>query len=246
MSAHPASGATAQAVEVRNLYRLFGDRPALRGLNLDIKRGEFVTLFGPNGAGKSTLIRILARLTRPSRGTVSVLGAQLGTPQGEAVRQRIGLMGHLSYLYLGLTGLENLVFYARMYQVPQPYQRARQLLEELNLADRGDDLVRTYSRGMLQRLSAARALVQDPDLLLLDEPFTGLDPSAAELLSQLLQRMHSRGRTVLLATHDLTLGRALCTRFLILVRGRIALDSTPEEVDAQQIQAVYQLRTQDA
>jgi len=246
MSATAAPDTGAQAVEVRDLHRLFGERPALRGLNLSVARGEFVTIFGPNGAGKSTLIKILARLTRPSRGYVSVLGAELGTQRGEEIRARIGLMGHLSYVYLGLTGLENLVFYARMYHVQQPHQRARQLLEELDLADRGDDLVRTYSRGMLQRLSAARALLQDPDLLLLDEPFTGLDPSAAELLSQLLHRMHSRGRTVLLTTHDLALGRSLCTRFLILVRGRVALDSTPEEVSAQQMEALYHERTQDA
>ena len=246
MSAPPASDATPQAVEVRGLYRLFGDRPALRGLELSVASGEFLTIFGPNGAGKSTLIKILATLTRPSRGYVSVLGAELGTERGQAVRARIGLMGHLSYVYLGLTGMENLVFYARMYGVLQPHRRARQLLEELDLADRGDDLVRTYSRGMLQRLSAARALVQDPDLLLLDEPFTGLDPSAAELLSQLLRRMHSRGRTVLLTTHDLALGRTLCTRFLILVRGRVALDSTPAEVGAQRMEALYHECTRDA
>jgi heme exporter protein A len=243
MSAPAACDVAASAVEVRGLHRLFGARPALRGLDLSVARGEFLTIFGPNGAGKSTLIKILARLTRPSRGYVSVLGAELGTEQGKAVRARIGLMGHLSYVYLGLSGMENLVFYARMYGISQPHRRARQLLEELDLAHRGDDLVRTYSRGMLQRLSAARALVQDPDLLLLDEPFTGLDPSAAELLSQLLRRMHSRGRTVLLTTHDLALGRALCSRFLILMRGRVALDSTPQEVDAQNMEMLYHQHT---
>ncbi len=244
MSVPPASDVAPQAVEVRGLYRLFGDRPALRDLELSVANGEFLTIFGPNGAGKSTLIKILATLTRPSRGYVSVLGAELGTERGQAVRARIGLMGHLSYVYLGLTGMENLVFYARMYGVSQPHRRARQLLEELDLAERGDDPARTYSRGMLQRLSAARALVQDPDLLLLDEPFTGLDPSAAELLAQLLSRMHSRGRTVLLTTHDLARGRALCSRFLILVRGRVALSSTPEEVDAQQLERLYRQHTQ--
>ncbi len=244
MSAPPAIDSAPQAVEVHGLHRLFGDRPALRGLELSVGYGDFLTIFGPNGAGKSTLIKILATLTRPSRGYVSVLGVELGTERGQAIRSRIGVMGHLSYLYLGLTGMENLVFYARMYGVPQPHRRARQLLEELDLAERGDDRARTYSRGMLQRLSAARALVQDPDLLLLDEPFTGLDPSAAELLAQLLRRMHSRGRTVLLTTHDLARGRALCNRFLILVRGRVALQSTPEEVDAQQMEELYRRHTQ--
>ncbi len=246
MSVPPASNAAPQAVEVRDLHRLFGDRPALRGVELSVACGEFLTIFGPNGAGKSTLIKILATLTRPSRGSVAVLGTELGAERSAAVRARIGLMSHLSYLYLGLTGMENLVFYARMYGVAQPRRRARQLLEELDLAERGDDLARTYSRGMLQRLSAARALVQDPDLLLLDEPFTGLDPSAAELLAQLLRRMHSRGRTVLLTTHDLALGRALGTRFLILVHGRVALDSTPQEVDAQQMERLYRQHTQGA
>jgi heme exporter protein A len=247
MSGAPSGGeAASPAVEVRDLHRRFGDRPALRGLELQVARGEFVTIFGPNGAGKSTLIKILARLSRPSSGHVAVLGAELGSDEGEAVRSRVGLMGHLSYLYLGLTGLENLVFYARMYGVPEPHRRALTLLEELDLADRRDDLVRTYSRGMLQRLSAARALVQDPDLLLLDEPFTGLDPSAAELLSDLLRRMHSRGRTVLLTTHDLGLGRSLCTRFLILVRGKVALDATPEETDEQELGRVYRHHTQGA
>jgi heme exporter protein A len=234
--------ASAPAVEVRGLHRSFGGRPALQGLDLTVRRGEFLTIFGPNGAGKSTLIRILSRLVRPNRGEVSVLGEDLYTDAGASIPSRIGLMGHLSFLYTGLTGLENLVFFARMYGVERPEARARHLLEELDLADRGDDLVRGYSRGMLQRLSAARALVQDPDLLLLDEPYTGLDPSASDLLSALLGRMHSRGRTVMLTSHDLALGRRLCTRFLILARGRVVLEATPGEVSEEELEELYRRR----
>jgi heme exporter protein A len=231
--------AVAPAVAVRGLHRSFGGRPALQGLDLTVRRGEFLTIFGPNGAGKSTLIKILSRLVRPNRGEVSVLGEDLSTDAGASIPSRIGLMGHLPFLYTGLTGLENLVFFARMYGVEEPEARARELLKDLDLADRGDDLVRGYSRGMLQRLSAARALVQDPDLLLLDEPYTGLDPSASDLLSALLGRMHSRGRTVMLTSHDLALGRRLCTRFLILAQGRVILEATPEEVSEPELEELY-------
>jgi heme ABC exporter ATP-binding subunit CcmA len=227
------------AVVTAALSRRFGARRALDGLDLSVQQGEFLTLFGPNGAGKSTLIKILARLVRPSAGTVQVFGIDLQGSNAATVQPRIGLMTHDSLLYHGLSGRENLLFYASMYGVEDRSARCDELLERLGLRDRGDDLIRTYSRGMQQRLSVARALVQDPDLLLLDEPFTGLDPSASELLCEILEHMRARGRTVLLTTHDLAVGHRLGSRCVILARGRLAFESSLDRISADDLEKIY-------
>jgi len=230
------------AVDVQDLSRVFGVRRALDRLDLEIPEGEFLTLFGPNGAGKTTLIKILARLARPSSGTVRVFGTDLHGAESEAARRRIGLVGHASFVYAGLSARENLMFYSRMHGVPDPEARSRELLSEMGLAEREDDPVATFSRGMQQRLSIARALVHDPDLVLLDEPYTGLDPNASDLLSGRLREIHSRGRTILMTSHDLALGHQLSTRFVILHRGRATVDSRPEKMDAAELARLYRER----
>jgi heme exporter protein A len=212
------------AVVARGIVKEFGYRRALDGVSLEIPRGQFFALFGPNGAGKTTLMKILTSVSRPTEGTVTVAGVLLRGPTAARVRPKIGYISHHSLVYDGLTGFENLLFFGRLYGVERPAERAEQLLRDLDLWAHREDRAGTYSRGMLQRLSIARALVHDPEVLFLDEPFTGLDPAASRLLTQMLGRLRDRGRSALVATHDLAGGWSLSDRWAILARGRIVAD----------------------
>jgi heme exporter protein A len=208
-------------IEARGLKKAFGLRLVLRGVDLDLAPGEFVALMGPNGAGKTTLMRILATLSRPSAGLVRVAGYPL--PAGAAeVRQRLGVVSHHTLLYGDLTAEENLVFYSRLYALTNATARIGTVLEQVGLARRRRDLVRTFSRGMQQRLAIARAVLPDPAVVLFDEPYTGLDPDASLMLDDVLRSIALAGRTVLISTHDLSRGLALADRVLILARGVIA------------------------
>lgn len=182
-----------------------------------------MTLFGPNGAGKTTLIRILANLTRPTSGQVLVGGLDI-RQWTIAVRRQIGVVSHQTFLYRDLTAGENLLLYARLYDLPDARERVREVLERVSLGHRADDPVRTLSRGMQQRVSIARAVLHDPRILLLDEPYSGLDQHATLALTGVLQDLALRGRTVLLTTHDLEQGLQLCNRMAILNAGRIVYD----------------------
>jgi len=211
-------------VQLRGLTRRFGATPILRGLDLTVAAGETLALFGPNGAGKTTLLRTLAGLLRANEGEARVFGTAL--PGGARLRRRLGYLGHESSLYRDLSPHENLRYYARLYGIEDP-DRPQAMLARVGLERFADRRVATFSRGMLQRLGLARALLHEPDLLLLDEPLTGLDPSGGELLAQLLAEQRSRGATVLMATHDLERALASATRAVIVSRGRIAWDSGP-------------------
>lgn len=211
---------TALAVEATSLSHTFGAARVLRDVDLRVEAGERVAVFGPNGAGKSTLLRVLATLIRPTAGVVHILGLD---PQREllAVRRRIGVVGHRTYLDDQLTAAENLRYYGRLYDVPALEPRIAELLELVGLRRRADDRVRVFSRGMQQRLALARALLHDPDLLLLDEPDTGLDAQGIELLAQAVDRP---GRTVLLTSHHPERAARIASRALLLVDGRVAAD----------------------
>jgi len=191
----------ADAIALEGLERRFGDRPALRDVSVRVGEGQTLAVFGANGAGKTTLLRVLATLLRPHAGSVSVLGAAL---PGEAwkVRGRVGFVGHEPLLYADLTARENLLFHARLHGVDA--SRAERLLREVGIEGRAGDPVRELSRGMVQRLAAARAVLHDPAVLLLDEPRAGLDPAAAEHLEPLIGR--ASGRTRVLVTHDVDRG----------------------------------------
>ena len=172
-------------IELRKLTKSFGSKYALRGVNLRVMPGESLVIFGPNGAGKSTLIRILSSLSRPTSGTVHIGGLDLAT-HADGIRRHLGVVSHAPLLYDSLTAEENLRFFAGLYGMSQPEPRITLLLAQVGLTTRRGDLVRTFSRGMVQRLAIARALLHDPQVLLLDEPDTGLDPQAAEMLHDLL------------------------------------------------------------
>lgn len=217
-------------IEIRDLTRTFGPHTALSGVTLSVEAGDFVTLVGPNGAGKTTLLRILATLLRPTSGTVRVAGLDPARA-GAEIRRRIGFLSHRTLLYDDLTAEQNLRFYARLYGLPDPQSRIDELLERVGLADRRHDLVRTFSRGMQQRLAVARAVLHRPSVLLLDEPYTGLDPHAAEALSMLLTGLAGEGCTIILTTHDLARSLEIGRRIVVLARGRVAYDAPAGTVD---------------
>ena len=217
-------------IEVRRLVKSFGPRAALSGVDLSVEAGESVTLVGPNGAGKTTLLRILATLARPTSGVVRIAGLD-PAHSGAEIRRRIGFLSHRSLLYDDLTAVQNLRFYARLYDLDDSQDRAQDLLERVGLATRSHDLVRTFSRGMQQRLAVARAALHRPEVFLLDEPYSGLDPMAAQSLTALLVELMGEGRTILLTTHDLDRGLDVGRRVVVLARGRIVHDTPRAGVD---------------
>ena len=226
--ASSASGAAA-VLEVTGLAKRFGHVRALRGIGFSLGPGESLAVFGPNGAGKTTLLRVLAGLLKPDAGTVRFGGARgdggvapASRGPDAAHRRRVGLISHYSLLYDGLTAGENLAFYARLYALAEPRAAARRALEGVGLEARAGDPVSTFSRGMVQRLAIARALLHDPDVLLLDEPFSGLDQRAAATLRALLGRLRSERRTMVLVTHNIDEGLELATHVAIQVAGAFA------------------------
>jgi len=213
--------ATVTVLEARGLVREYGAVVAVDGVDLTLAEGEFLTLFGPNGAGKSSLLGMLAGALRPTRGSVAVRGAPLDFGD-VAWRARIGMVSHRGFLYAHLTAEENLRFYGELFGLGDLDERVPERLERVGLAARARAQVHELSHGMRQRLSLARALLHDPDLVLLDEPFTGLDPSAAAVLHRVLRELRDGRRTVVMVTHNLSEGLALATRVAIQVGGRLA------------------------
>ena len=214
-------------IKVHKLVKRFGSKTVLRGLNFEVQQGEFVALLGPNGAGKTTFLRILASLSHPSLGAVQIAGYPLPA-QAAAVRVRLGVVTHLPLLYGDLTAEENLRFYGRIYGIIELNSRIGEVLEMVGLAARRHDLVRTFSRGMQQRLAIGRAIIHDPEVMLFDEPHTGLDQDAWEMLDGLLRNVAGRGRTVVMTSHDLARVGNLATRFDVLSRGVITASTGQE------------------
>ncbi len=226
------SAAAAPLLRVSGVTHRFGPVTALWEVDLDVFPGDFVAIFGPNGAGKTTLLKIVASLIKPTRGEV-----HLG--EGGHGRADVGYVSHQSLLYNEMTGLENLVFYARLYGLPDPPGLARESLLEMGLEEAAHALVRGYSRGMKQRLTLARALLHQPRLLLLDEPYTGLDQHGSRLLTEVLRSLREQGRTVLLITHNLGEGLELSTRVVIQHRGEIVFQADRQEVDRTSLESIY-------
>jgi len=238
MSAEAISGNSDIVIQVEGLRKSFGHLEALRGIDFELRQGEFLTLFGPNGAGKTTLIRILSALTRPTSGTARVAGYDV-VEADPGMRREIGVISHASFLYDDLSPLENLKFYSKMFGLDQPEERAAQVIDEVGLKPRIHDRVRTFSRGMLQRLSIARAILHNPSILFLDEPYTGLDQHAAILLREHLQALHTGKRTVVMTTHDFSRGLEMCDRVAIQVRGRFILWEEVGNVDREHFEKFY-------
>ena len=231
-------------IVVHKLVKRFGLKTVLRGLDFQVGAGEFVALLGPNGAGKTTFLRILASLSRPGMGEVRIAGYAL-PQQAAAVRQRLGVVSHQPLLYGDLTAEENLRFYGRMYNVPNINPRITEVLELVGLTARRRDLVRTYSRGMQQRLAIGRAVLHDPDVMLFDEPHTGLDQDASAMLDGVLREVAARGRTVVMTSHDLARVGDLASRFDVLSRGQIAASISRAEIEPNDLLGFYKSTLQE-
>ncbi len=238
-----AGTATTWAIEIRGLTRRYGSSRALSQIEVMVPWDQRIGLLGPNGAGKTTLIRILATLVRPTSGTVIVGGLTL-PKQAAAVRRHVGYVAHQTFLYDELSVRENLQFYGRLYGVPNLPDRIKTLTEQVGLADRAGDRVRTLSRGLQQRAALARAVLHDPPILLLDEPDTGLDVDATDLLRDLLVDQHGRPRTVILATHQVERAFELVDRVIVVAHGKIVLDALTTSTSAAEVsRAIRQSRT---
>ena len=208
----------------------FGRKRVLRDVNLSVLGGEVVALLGANGSGKTTLLRIVAGLDRPDQGEVWLGPVPLSAAHHE-IRRYIGVVAHAPLLYDRLTGAENLQFFARMYDLVEPESRIEQLLRGLELWPRRDDPVRTYSRGMIQRLAIARALLHDPPVLIFDEPDTGLDRDSVARLAELIGQLRQGKRAVLITTHDLDRAFAWADRVSELKDGRLNPIAGPDRIE---------------
>lgn len=225
-------------IAVTKLIKRFGPKTILRGVDFKVEKGEFVALLGPNGAGKTTFLRVLASLSAPTLGKVQISGYHL-PQQAAAVRRRLGVVLHQPLLYGDLTAEENLRFYGRMYALNDLDGRIVETLELVGLSNRRRDMVRTFSRGMQQRLSIARAVIHDPDVILFDEPYTGLDQDASSMLDDVLRRVAGQGRTIVMTSHDLARTADLASRFDVLSRGVISATAQKGEVTIHNLLEFY-------
>ena len=227
-------------IEIENLVKAYGFLPVLKQLSLTVQRGQFIALLGPNGSGKSTLLRLLSGLSKPSSGLMRIGGWEIPT-EAQQIRAQIGMVSHKSLLYENLTARENLLFFGSLYGITKAdcATRSDDLLKRVGLKKRSHSLVRTFSRGMQQRLSIARALLPDPHVLLFDEPYTGLDQDAGNVLDDLLREAHADGHTILMATHQIERAASLADRVVILSRGVVAYDAPMQDVSSGQLPNLY-------
>jgi heme exporter protein A len=228
--------AAQNAIEVSGLVRRFGEREALRGIDARLRMGQALAVFGPNGAGKTTFLRVLATLLLPHDGSVRLLGQELPR-DAHHVRARIGFLGHEPLLYRELSCRENLTFYARLYGIEDPHKRVAQLLEATGLEARADDPLHALSRGMVQRAAICRAVLHEPELLLLDEPYASLDPDAEELVEPLIGR--DSGCTRVLVTHEIERGLTQADRLLGLHDGQVLLSGATGDCSVSEVRALY-------
>jgi len=225
-------------ISVNKLFKRFGLKTVINGLSFEAQEGEFVAILGPNGAGKTTFLRILSSLSKPTLGDVRIAGFRLPTESAH-VRRSLGIVSHLPLLYGDLTGEENLRFYGKMYGVLELNERLNYVLDLVGLFNRKRDLVRTYSRGMQQRLAIGRAILHDPVVMLFDEPHTGLDQDACVMLDSVLLQVAAQGRTVVMTSHDLSRAADLASRFDVLSRGKIISSVEKSDIRVEDLLGFY-------
>jgi len=208
------------SIETSGLTKRFSQRWVLRGIDLQVHEGEFVSLFGSNGSGKTTLIKILSTLMQPSGGVAKIAGLTLGE-EDEKIRQHVGLLSHSTYLYDELTAYENLLFYGKLRAIPAIEETALHALKEVGLATFSHSRVRTFSSGMRKRLGIAKLLLAPPEIIFLDEPYAGLDKEGIEMLNHWLVTLNVEGRTIFMVTHNDAQARSLGARCLFLSQGKL-------------------------
>lgn len=228
----------AKAVVVTRVRKAYGLRPVLRDVSFEVTAGQCVAVLGPNGAGKTTLLRILATLTRPAQGNVEIAGYD-ALHEAQSVRRLVGYVGHAPLLYDELTARENLLFFARMYGLSEAESRVDALLARVGMRSRANDRVGTFSRGQAQRVALARGILHDPQVLLLDEPDTGLDEDAIALLHEFVAERKAAGLTTLLTTHTLERGLLWSDVVVVLINGRVSRTSMSAEVTLPELRALY-------
>ncbi len=232
-------------IHVHDITKNFGSMTVLDNVNFSVRGGEFLTIVGPNGAGKTTLIKIMATLVNATGGTVEIGGFNV-KKSPEKVRGIIGVISHNTYLYNELTAGENLKFFGKMYAIPEIDRRVDEVLGDTGLADRKHDRVGTFSRGMKQRLSIARAILHKPSVLLLDEPYTGLDQQASASLESVLNSLTGSGITTIMISHDLKRGLALADQVMIMASGTVMYHAPASDVaDVAEFQALYERCTRN-
>jgi heme exporter protein A len=234
-----------QPIKVTNLIKCFGLKTVLNNLDFSVEPGESVALIGPNGAGKTTLLRILSSLSRPTSGEVLIAGFQLPRQAIEA-RRTVGVVSHQPWLYGDLTAEQNLRFYGRMYGVYDLENRIDTMLSMVGLVERRAESVRTFSHGMQQRLTIGRAMLHDPEIILFDEPHTGLDENSCQILNDLLKNIAMLGRSVVVTSHDLMRVENLVSRFDVLWHGRIVASTSSAELEPDQLPTFYRRAIQEA
>ncbi len=232
------AAAAAWSIEARGLEKSFGERRALRGIDLQVSRNECLVIFGPNGAGKTTLLKILSTLMKPSAGSVRVDGIDI-RDKPVHIRRKISLVSHQTFLYDDLTVFENLKFYGKMYDIVDLEKRIREVVSWVQLESRLHDRVGTLSRGLQQRASMARAVLHNPSILFLDEPEVGLDPRASAMVRDVLGDIDSASRTVVMTTHNLERGLELGDSIAILDRGRVVYEASRRELSAADFREIY-------
>ena len=225
-------------IEARGLNKKFGYKTALRNVDIFLAEGDSLALFGPNGAGKSTLIQVLCCLLQPTSGSIRIAGYEARRDR-QALHQIIGLIGHQTFLYPHLTAYENLKFYGAMYGVARLNVRIAEVLDRVGLSDYRNDAVQNFSRGMQQRLSIGRAIIHDPMIMFLDEPFTGLDQQGRDDFIKLISQFRDQGKTVVMASHQLQLGLQLCDRAAILKSGRIVYQQDVAHIPEKDFKKIY-------
>ncbi|MFZ4848925.1 MAG: ABC transporter ATP-binding protein [Caldilinea sp.] len=221
-------------IVARKVAKRYGRKRVLNSVDLVVPQGEVMALLGANGAGKSTLMRIISGLTQPDRGEV-LLGGVSTRRAGHEIRRYIGLVAHAPLLYDNLSGWDNLLFFARLYDLQRPAERVEAVLHAVDLWPRRHDVVRSYSRGMTQRLAIGRAILHDPPVLLLDEPDTGLDPASAETLAHLIRTLGASSRAILLTTHNLERAVLWADSITLLAEGKIAQSAPAARLTAETV-----------
>lgn len=225
-------------IKFSKVNKKYGHIHALKDVSVSFDKGEFISIFGPNGAGKSTFLKLLCTMTGPTSGDIFYEGTQLKKLK-DSYRSRFGVISHQPFLYADLTAMENLRFYAKLYGTRNIDERIKELLNKVELYKRRNDKVRGYSRGMLQRLSITRALLHSPDIIVLDEPYTGLDTHASDILTKILTELFDSNHTIIMVTHNIKQGYDASSRLAIIRRGQLVFNEKKTNISLTDFENTY-------